>query len=141
MNFWLIKSEPEAYSLTDFRREGVGRWDGVRNYLARNYLRSMKFGDICIFYRSVTKPAAIALARVVREAYPDPTATEKERERWSCIDVEFLEAFTHEVTLNELKNNDLLKDMILFKISRLSVQPVQATEFEEICRLGRQSYS
>lgn len=137
MNYWLIKSEPEAYSLADFKREGVGRWDGVRNYLARNYLRSMQFGDICIFYRSVTKPAAIALARVVREAYPDPTADEKERERWSCVDVEFLEAFLHEVTLNELKNNDLLKDMLLFKMSRLSVQPVQTSEFEEICRLGR----
>jgi predicted RNA-binding protein with PUA-like domain len=140
MNYWLIKSEPEAYSLDDFRREGVGRWDGVRNYLARNYLRTMQLGDYCIFYRSVSKPAAIALARVVRKAYPDPTAPEKERERWSCIEVAFEEAFSHEVTLNELKMNDLLKDMVLFKMSRLSVQPVEPLEFEEICRLGRQKF-
>ena len=134
MTYWLIKSEPEAYSLEDFQREKVARWDGVRNYQARNNLRAMQIGDICIFYRSVTKPAAIALGRVAREHYADPTATDGD---WSAVDIEFVEVLKNEVSLSSIKANPLLKDMALLKLSRLSVQIVQPDEYQEIIKMSK----
>lgn len=134
MNYWLIKSEPETFSLDHFRAEKVTVWYGVRNYTARNNLRAMQLGDICIFYRSVTKPAAIALARVTRENYQDPTTEET---AWVAVDVELIEEFKREVSLVEVKKTPELEDMALLKLSRLSVQPVTALEFEVICKLGR----
>jgi predicted RNA-binding protein with PUA-like domain len=134
MNYWLIKSEPETFSLDHFRAEKVTVWYGVRNYTARNNLRAMQHGDVCIFYRSVTKPAAIALARVVREQYQDPTTEET---AWVAVDVELIEEFKREIPLSEVKQTPELADMALLKLSRLSVQPVTAMEFEVICKLGR----
>ncbi|MEY4906090.1 MAG: hypothetical protein RLZZ292_3905 [Bacteroidota bacterium] len=134
MNYWLIKSEPETFSLDHFRAEQVTVWYGVRNYTARNNLRAMQLGDICIFYRSVTKPAAIALARVVRESYQDPKTEET---AWVAVDVELIEEFKREVSLKEVKQMPELENMALLKLSRLSVQPVTALEFEVICKLGR----
>jgi predicted RNA-binding protein with PUA-like domain len=134
MNYWLIKSEPETFSLDHFRAEKVTVWYGVRNYTARNNLRAMQLGDICIFYRSVTKPAAIALARVVRENYQDPTTEET---AWVAVDVELIEEFKREIPLSEVKQTPELENMALLKLSRLSVQPVTAMEFEVICKLGR----
>jgi predicted RNA-binding protein with PUA-like domain len=136
MNYWLIKSEPETFSLDHFRAEKVTVWYGVRNYTARNNLRAMQLGDICIFYRSVTKPAAIALARVARENYQDPTTEET---AWVAVDVELIEEFKREVSLAEVKKTPELESMALLKQSRLSVQPVTALEFEVICKLGRES--
>jgi predicted RNA-binding protein with PUA-like domain len=134
MNYWLIKSEPETFSLDHFRAEKVTVWYGVRNYTARNNLRAMQLGDICIFYRSVTKPAAIALAQVVRENYQDPTTEET---AWVAVDVELIEEFKREIPLSEVKQTPELENMALLKLSRLSVQPVTAMEFEVICKLGR----
>ena len=134
MAYWLIKSEPETFSLADFRTEKVTVWYGVRNYTARNNLRSMQYDDICIFYRSVTKPAAIALARVVREAYQDPTT---DVVAWLAVDVELIEEFTQEVPLSVIKQTSELQNMALLRLSRLSVQPVTDVEFDVICRLGR----
>ncbi len=134
MNYWLIKSEPETFSLDHFRAEKVTVWYGVRNYTARNNLRAMQLGDICIFYRSVTKPAAIALAKVVRENYQDPTTEET---AWVAVDVELIEEFKREIPLSEVKQTPELENMALLKLSRLSVQPVTADEFEVICKLGR----
>jgi predicted RNA-binding protein with PUA-like domain len=136
MAYWLLKSEPEAFSLDDFKKEKVTIWNGVRNYAARNNLRAMKLGDICIFYRSVTKPAAIALAKIVKEHYPDPTA---EGDTWSAVDAELIEEFSNEVSLDLIKKTSNLQNMILLKISRLSVQPVTDEEFELICKMGRNS--
>jgi predicted RNA-binding protein with PUA-like domain len=136
MTYWLIKSEPETFSLDHFRAEKVTVWYGVRNYTARNNLRAMQLGDICIFYRSVTKPAAIALARVVRENYQDPTTEET---AWVAVDVELIEEFKREIPLAEIKKTPELEEMALLKLSRLSVQPVRDVEFELICKLGRQS--
>jgi predicted RNA-binding protein with PUA-like domain len=136
MTYWLIKSEPETFSLDHFRAEKVTVWYGVRNYTARNNLRAMQLGDICIFYRSVTKPAAIALARVVRENYQDPTTEET---AWVAVDVELIEEFKREISLAEIKKTPELEDMALLKLSRLSVQPVRDVEFELICKLGRHS--
>jgi predicted RNA-binding protein with PUA-like domain len=134
MNYWLIKSEPETFSLDHFRTEKVTVWYGVRNYTARNNLRAMQLGDICIFYRSVTKPAIQALSRVVRENYQDPTTEET---AWVAVDVELIEEFKREVPLSEVKQTPELENMALLKLSRLSVQPVTAMEFEVICKLAR----
>jgi predicted RNA-binding protein with PUA-like domain len=134
MAYWLIKTEPETYSLDDFRNEKVTVWNGVRNYAARNNLRAMQFDDLCLFYRSVTKPAVIALARVVREHYPDPTA---EGDLWSAVDVEFVSEFATEVPLSKIKETPELKDMALLRLSRLSVQPVTDAEFEIIMGLSK----
>ncbi len=135
MNYWLIKSEPETFSLDHFRAEKVTVWYGVRNYTARNNLRAMQLGDICIFYRSVTKPAIQALSRVVRENYQDPTTEET---AWVAVDVELIEEFKREIPLSEVKQTPELEAMALLKQSRLSVQPVTALEFEVICKLGRE---
>lgn len=134
MNYWLIKSEPETFSLDHFRAEKVTVWYGVRNYTARNNLRAMQLGDICIFYRSVTKPAIQALSRVVRENYQDPTTEET---AWVAVDVELIEEFKREIPLAEVKQTPELEGMALLKQSRLSVQPVTAAEFDVICKLGR----
>ncbi len=134
MAYWLIKSEPETFSLDDFRKEKVTVWYGVRNYTARNNLRAMQMGDICVFYRSVTKPAIIALSKVVRENYQDPTTEEP---AWVAVDVEFLEEFKKEIPLSMIKEIPELQDMALLKLSRLSVQPVTPDEFDVICKIGR----
>lgn len=134
MTYWLIKSEPETFSLEDFRNEKVTTWYGVRNYTARNNLRLMKMGDICLFYRSVTKPAVIALSRVVREQYQDPTT---ELPAWVAVDVELVEEFRTELPLSKIKEIPELQNMALLKLSRLSVQPVTEDEFDFICKFGR----
>ena len=134
MNYWLVKSEPDTFSLDHFRAEKVTVWYGVRNYTARNNLRAMQLGDICIFYRSVTKPAAVALAKVVREHYQDPTTEET---AWLAVDIELIDAFNKEIPLAIIKQTPELADMALLKLSRLSVQPVTAFEFEVICKLGK----
>lgn len=134
MAYWLIKSEPETFSLEDFRQEKVTVWYGVRNYAARNNLKSMQIGDICLFYRSVTKPAVVALSKVVREHYQDPTT---ENTAWVAVDVELIEEFKKEVPLSIIKETPELQNMALLKLSRLSVQPVTDDEFDIICQLGR----
>ncbi len=133
MNYWLIKSEPESYSIEDFRKEKIVVWDGVRNYTARNNLRAMQMDDICIFYRSVKKPAAIALCRVVREHFKDPTS---DIPAWLSVELELTQIFEKEVSLVEIKTHPELQKMILLKISRLSVQPVTREEFEIITALS-----
>lgn len=134
MTYWLIKSEPESFSLEDFRNEKVTVWYGVRNYTARNNLRTMQLDDIAIFYRSVKKPAAIALARVAKEHYQDPTTEET---AWLAVDFELIEEFKNEVSLPKIKEIPELQSMELLKLSRLSVQRVALDEFDIICKLGR----
>ncbi len=136
MQYWLIKSEPESFSIEDFRREQVTIWNGVRNYTARNNLKAMQLGDICIFYRSVTKPAATALSRVVREFYPDETA--EDGKDWVAVEVELTEEFKNEVSLATIKATPELKDMALLKLSRLSVQPVKKEEFDLIYAMSKE---
>ncbi len=129
MTYWLVKSEPESFSLEDFKKEDVTVWYGVRNYTARNNLRAMKAGDVCIFYRSVVKPAAIALAKVVKEGFQDPTT---EDPAWIAVELQFDKEFEREVSLREIKEHPELQNMALLKLSRLSVQPVTPEEFQII---------
>lgn len=130
---WLVKQEPSAYSWTDFVHDGRTSWTGVRNYTARNNLRAMSQGDDVLFYHSVTDKAVFGTAKVVRTAYPDPTAKEGD---WVAVDLAPAAALKRPVTLDEIKTNSKLKNMALLRLSRLSVQPVTAAEFREIVRMA-----
>lgn len=149
--YWLMKSEPEVYSIQDLQRDGRSLWEGVRNYQARNYLRDMRVGDLALFYHSNAKPpGVVGVARICREAYPDPTQfdprsdyydakSKPEDPRWSTVDVEFVEAFTL-VSLDALKADSALEGMrVREKGSRLSVQPVDVAHFRRVLRLGKAS--
>jgi predicted RNA-binding protein with PUA-like domain len=131
--FWLVKQEPSAYSWANFLADGKTSWTGVRNYTARNNLRAMGKGDSVLFYHSVTEKAVVGIAKVVREAHPDPTATEGD---WSAVELAPEKALARSVTLEEIKRNPKLKAMALLRLSRLSVQPVTGTEFQEIVRMA-----
>ena len=133
MNYWLIKSEPDAYSWDDLVKEGTGMWDGVRNYAARNNLREMKIGDLLLFYHSVSEKAVVGIAKVVKEAYPDPTI---EGDTWSVVDLSPVEKLKNPVTLAQIKADKRLAEMKLIKIGRLSVSPVTKEEYDVILELG-----
>jgi len=132
--FWLVKQEPSAYSWANFVADGKTPWTGVRNYTARNNLRAMRKGDAVLFYHSVSEKAVVGIAKVIREAYPDPTATEGD---WSAVDLSPEKALPRPVTLDEIKRNPRLKEMTLLRCSRLSVQPLTSGEFQEILRMAR----
>ena len=131
--FWLVKQEPSAYSWANFLADGKTSWTGVRNYTARNNLRAMRKSDAVLFYHSVSEKAVVGIAKVVREAYPDPTATEGD---WSSVDLAPEKALAKAVPLEEIKRNPKLKAMALLRLSRLSVQPVTSPEFQEIVRMA-----
>lgn len=133
-NFWLVKSEPSAYSWANLVTDGKTSWTGVRNFTARNNLRAMRKGDAALFYHSVTEKAVVGIGKIVREAYPDPTAKEGD---WSAVDLAPDKALSKPVSLEEIKKNAKLKNMALLRLSRLSVQPVTQTEFDEILRMAR----
>jgi predicted RNA-binding protein with PUA-like domain len=133
-NFWLVKQEPSAYSWANFVADRKTPWTGVRNYTARNNLRAMRKGDAVLFYHSVSEKAVVGIAKVIREAYPDPTATEGD---WSAVDLAQEKALPQPVTLDEIKRNPRLKKMALLRLSRLSVQPLTSAEFQEILRMAR----
>jgi predicted RNA-binding protein with PUA-like domain len=132
--FWLVKQEPSAYSWADFVADGKTAWTGVRNYTARNNLRAMHKGDAVLFYHSVVGKEIVGMAKVIREAHPDPTATEGD---WSAVDLAPEKTLPKAVTLEEIKDNPKLKGMALLRLSRLSVQPVTSAEFAEIIRMAR----
>lgn len=133
MNYWLVKSEPDVYGFDQLVADGETRWEGVRNYQARNNLRAMKAGDLCLFYHSNIGLQVAGLARVVREHYPDPTA---EKGDWSVVDLAPVKPFKRPVTLAEIKNNPDLQQLLLVRNGRLSVMPVSFDEFSTILRLG-----
>ena len=134
MPYWLVKQEPEPYSWATFAQEGRTAWTGVRNFQARNNLRQMKKGDLVLFYHSVSEKQVVGLARVAREAYPDPTATEGD---WSCVDLVPAKALNQPVGLDAIKADAKLKDLPLLKQSRLSVMPLAQPAFERLLELGR----
>ncbi len=147
---WLVKSEPDCYSFDDLLRDGSTAWEGVRNYQARNYMRDgMKVGDAVLFYHSSTAvPAVVGLARVAREAYPDPTQFDPDNEyydpkstqeapRWQLVDIEGVRALPRAVSLTELKATPGLEGMTLLQPgSRLSVMPVEVEHLERVLKLG-----
>lgn len=130
---WLVKQEPESYPWSRFVTDGKASWTGVRNYQARNNLRAMKRGDSVLYYHSVTGKAVVGVARVDREAYPDPTAM---GEDWSAVDLVPVRAVPKPVALDQLKADPATKGMALIRNSRLSVSPVTPGEFARILALG-----
>lgn len=135
MNYWLIKSEPFKYSWDELLADKSTYWDGVRNYAARLNLRAMKVGDHCLFYHSNKGLEIVGIAKVIKEAYQDPTTDD---DRWVAVDVEALETLKRPVSLKEIKANDKLQDMELVKISRLSVSKVKKKEYDIIMKLSQQ---
>ena len=133
MNYWLVKSEPEAYSWATFVKDGKTAWTGVRNFAARLHLRAMKSGDHVFFYHSGEEKSVVGLGRVVKEFYPDPTADEGD---WSCVDLAAEKALARPVTLAEIKADKILKEMVLAKQSRLSVSPVTEAQFKRLRQLA-----
>lgn len=135
MAYWLFKSEPDGWSWDEQKREGAkgAEWDGVRNFQARNTMRAMKQGDLGFFYHSGEERRVVGVVKVVAEAHPDSTDGTG---AWECVDVAAVADLPRPVTLAEIKANKELKDMVLVKNSRLSVQPVSAKEWSIISRLA-----
>jgi predicted RNA-binding protein with PUA-like domain len=148
MAYWLMKSEPSAYSIADLKRDGKTGWGGVRNYSARNFLKAMKKGDQAFFYHSSVDPSAIVgVMEIVKEATPDPTQFDSKdghfdpdsppnAPRWFQVEVKFAEIFKRPVTLGEIRKQPALKNMVLLKRGRLSVQPVTPAEWDCIRKVA-----
>jgi predicted RNA-binding protein with PUA-like domain len=130
-NFWLVKTEPSSYSWTVFTKDGKTNWTGVRNFAARNNLRKMRKGDEVLFYHSGEGKAVVGIAKVVREAYPDLTASEGD---WSAVDLAPIKPLRRPITLGAIKANPKLKDILLVRQSRLSVMPLSGKDFQTILR-------
>jgi predicted RNA-binding protein with PUA-like domain len=152
MNYWLFKSEPDEYSIADLAAEPdrTGRWDGIRNYQARNFLRDrVQTGDGVLFYHSACKvPAVVGTAEVVRSAYPDPAQFDPdskyfdpkataEKPRWYCVDIRWQSEFDQPVSLADIKRDPRLADMVLVQQGRLSIQPVTKEEWDTLVRPGK----
>lgn len=133
MNHWLVKSEPFKYSWEQFVKDKKAVWDGVRNYAARNNMRAMKKGDLVLFYHSNEGLAIVGIAKVIKEAYQDPTT---EDTAWSVVEIAPFKALKRPVTLAEIKGDKKLAEMQLVKLSRLSVAAVKAHEFDHILALS-----
>lgn len=146
--YWLVKSEPDVYSLDDLERDGSTPWEGVRNYKARNNLREMAVGDEVLYYHSnAAPPGVVGIARVCREAYPDPAQfdggsdyhdpkSDPADPRWSRVDVAFQARFPRMVSLDAIKGEPALAGMELIKYGRLSVQAVTRAEFDRVKKMG-----
>lgn len=133
MAYWLIKSEPSVYSWDQLVKDKHTIWSGVRNYAARLHLRSMKKGDQAFFYHSNEGTAIVGIAKIVKEAYQDPTTSD---ERWVAVDVAPFKPLKKVVTISEIKADKQLAEMALVRISRLSVQPVSDKEWEIVMKMA-----
>jgi len=133
MNYWLVKSEPSKYSWDQFIEDKKTFWDGVRNYAARNNLRDMKKGDEIFYYHSNEGMEIVGIAMVVKEAYQDPTTTDK---NWLVVDLKPVKKLKKPVALAEIKAEPELENMELVKNSRLSVQKVTADEWKQVLKMS-----
>lgn len=133
MNYWLVKSEPDAFSWDEQVKNGIEPWTGVRNHLAKRHLKEMCKGDQAFFYHSNIGREIVGIVEIVREAYPDPTASDGD---WVCVDMRALKPLKKPVTLTEIKADDRFQDLALRKYSRLSVTPVSAAHWTLLCKIG-----
>ncbi|MDW4498105.1 EVE domain-containing protein [Sulfitobacter sp. D35] len=135
MAYWLFKSEPSTWSWDDQVAKGDAgeEWDGVRNYQARNFMREMKRGDRGFFYHSQSEKAVVGVVEVIAEAHPDSTTDDA---RWECVDIKAVTPVETPVTLDDIKAEERLSEMVLVKNSRLSVQPVTDAEWEIVCDMA-----
>ncbi len=134
MQYWLVKSEPDAYSWQDFQRDGRTAWTGVRNYAARLNLNAMKRGDEVLFYESVTTKAVVGVAEVTKTAFPDRTADE---DGWVAVELKAVRALRTPVTLAQIKATPSLADIDLLRQSRLSVVALKKAEFDAIVKMAK----
>lgn len=133
MNYWLVKQEPSTYSFDDFRKEKKTDWTGVRNYMARNFLRDMKKGDEVLFYHSGDEKAVVGFAKVSKSAFPDPTGDE---DAWVAVELKAGNKFKRAVPLGEIKATPMLANMLLVKNSRISVMSVTPEEYDQVVAMG-----
>ena len=133
MKYWLLKSEPDAWSWENQVKEGASMWDGVRNYQARNNLKKMKKNDLCFFYHSVSERSIVGIVKVVKEYYPDPT---DKTGRFVVVDVKATKKLKNPVSLDQIKENSKLQNIALVKQSRLSVMPLKKTEWDIIVKMS-----
>jgi len=135
MAYWLLKTEPDSYSWDDQVKKGAkgDAWTGVRNFRARTHLTAMKKGDLAFFYHTGDEKQVVGIVEVIREAYPDPTDKDGV---FKAVDIKAVKPLKQPVTLAAVKADKRLKDMVLAKQPRLSVQPVTAEEWKIVCRLG-----
>jgi predicted RNA-binding protein with PUA-like domain len=135
MAHWLLKTEPDSYSWDDQAKKGAkgDAWTGVRNFRAREYLKAMKKGDLAFFYHTGDEKQVVGIVEVIREAYPDPT---DKQGVFTAVDIKAVKPLKRPVTLAAVKADKRLKDMVLAKQPRLSVQPVSAEEWKIVCALG-----
>ena len=133
MKYWLLKSEPNAWSWEDQVKEGQSMWDGVRNYQARNNLKEMKMNDLCFFYHSVTERSIVGIVKVIKEYYTDPTDQTK---KFVVVDVIPFKKLKHAVSLDQIKKEKKLQDIALIKQSRLSVMPLKKSEWDIIIKMS-----
>lgn len=136
MQYWLFKSEPNAWGWDDQVAKGDAgeEWDGIRNYQARNNMRLMQIGDLGFFYHSIDEKRVVGVVEVSAATHPDSTT---EDARWECVDIRAVAAFPKPVTLQMCKQEPRLRDMVLVNNTRLSVQPVSPEEWKIICEMGR----
>lgn len=150
--YWLMKTEPDAFSIAKLKKLGRAPWDGVRSFQARNHMQAMKLGDLSLFYHSSTDPpGVVGVSRVVREAYPDHTQFDRKSKyydprakpdapRWFMVDVEFVERFPNMITLEQLKADPALASMLVVRRGmRLSVQPVESDHMRHVLALAKAS--
>lgn len=133
MNYWLVKSEPNAWSWDDHVRVGVEPWDGVRNYQAANNMKAMEIGDKAFFYHSVKEKRIVGIVEVVKLYYPDPTDP---KGRFGMVDFKAIEPVPNPVTLDDIKGDERLHELALLKQSRLSVVPIDTASWKIICGMG-----
>src|SRR5687768_6916297 len=136
MSYWLVKSEPSVYSFEQLVQDGKTTWDGVRNYAARLHLNGMKKGDEVFFYHSNEGLEIVGIAKVNREAFPDPTTNDP---AWVAVELKPVRKLKKPVPISEIKKNAKLKEMALLRISRLSVQPVKEGEWKEVLKMAGES--
>jgi predicted RNA-binding protein with PUA-like domain len=149
VNYWLMKTEPDTFSISDLARVKVEPWSGVRSVFARFHMRNMEVGDLVLFHHSsCNPPGVVGTAKIVRtkvvdetqfdpaSPYHDPKAT-REKPIWDCVDVEYVSTFPHMVSMDRMRSDPALADMHVLKIGRLSVQPVREHEFYRVVELGQ----
>ncbi|OOG71734.1 EVE domain-containing protein [Algoriphagus sp. A40] len=132
MNYWMVKTEPSSYSWEDFAKKGEDVWDGVRNYQARNFLKEMHLGDPVLFYHSGKDKAVVGLAEVSLEAFPDP-----KDDAWVAVSLKAKQTFVNPVSLEAIKSEDRLSQMLMLRQSRLSVMSVTKEEFNLILSMSK----
>ncbi|MBO0712434.1 MAG: EVE domain-containing protein [Acetobacteraceae bacterium] len=133
MNYWLVKTEPDAFSWTQQVANRTEPWTGVRNHMAQRNLKAMRAGDLVFFYHSNVGKEIVGVVEVAREAYPDPTATTG---KWVCVDMKAVGPMPKPVTLEAVKAEPKLAEMALVRQARLSVQPVRSAEWQLVCKMG-----